>query len=134
MNEITHSHEEQVKAFLTSDEIYSIEKLLHRKPNEFELNMFAAMWSEHISYKSSIKWIEELPVKGKDIRIPAKEENAGVIDIDDKLSCVIKMESHNHPTAVNPGEAAVGVGNIIRDLISMGARPVAQLNILRFGD
>lgn len=125
---------ENLKSFLTADERYSIEKLLNRKPDEFELNMFAAMWSEHISYKSSVKWIEDLPVKGEHVRIPAREENAGVIDLDDELACVIKMESHNHPTAMNPEEAAVGVGNILRDLISMGARPAALLNILRYGD
>lgn len=134
MAESNKDLKEQVKAFLTADEMYSIEKLLNRKPNDFELNMFAAMWSEHISYKSSVKWIEELPSKGASVRVPAREENAGAIDLDEELACVIKMESHNHPTAMNYGEAAVGVGNILRDLISMGARPVAQLNILRFGD
>ena len=127
-------HQQQISAFLTADEMYSIEKLLGRKPNDFELNMFAAMWSEHISYKSSVRWIEDLPVKGRNILVQAGDENAGIIDIDGDLACVIKMESHNHPTAVNPGEAAVGVGNIHRDLVAMGARPVAQLNILRFGD
>ncbi|MDF1570191.1 MAG: phosphoribosylformylglycinamidine synthase subunit PurL [Bacteroidales bacterium] len=127
-------HQQQISAFLTSDERYSIDTLLGRKPNDFELNMFAAMWSEHISYKSSVRWIEDLPVKGPNILVQAGDENAGVIDIDGDLACVIKMESHNHPTAVNPGEAAVGVGNIHRDLVAMGARPVAQLNILRFGD
>lgn len=127
-------HQQQIKAFLTADELYSIDKLLGRKPNDIELNMFAAMWSEHISYKSSVRWIEDLPVQGKNVLVPAGEENAGIIDIDGELACVIKMESHNHPTAVNPGEAAVGVGNVHRDLVAMGARPVAQLNILRFGD
>jgi len=127
-------HKEQAQAFLTADEVYSIEKLLSRKPTEFELNMFAAMWSEHISYKSSIKWIEDLPVKGDLVRVPAGEENAGIIDLDEDLALVVKMESHNHPMVVNYGEAAVGVGNILRDLISMGAKPVAQLNILRFGE
>ncbi len=134
MAERKNGLKEQVKAFLTADEVYSIETLLNRKPNDFELNMFAAMWSEHISYKSSVKWIEELPAKGASVLVPAGEENAGAIDLDEELACVIKMESHNHPTAMNYGEAAVGVGNILRDLISMGARPVAQLNILRFGD
>lgn len=128
------SHKEQVNAFLTSDELYSINQLLGRKPNNFELNMFAAMWSEHISYKSSIKWIGELPVSGVNVLVPAQKENAGVIDLDEKLACVVKMESHNHPTAIDPNEAAVGVGNIFRDIIAMGARPVAQLNILRFGN
>jgi phosphoribosylformylglycinamidine synthase len=127
-------HQQQIKAFLTADELYSIDRLLGRKPNDFELNMFAAMWSEHISYKSSARWIEDLPVKGRQVLVRAGDENAGIIEIDDEVACVIKMESHNHPTAVNPGEAAVGVGNILRDLVAMGARPVAQLNILRFGD
>jgi phosphoribosylformylglycinamidine synthase len=127
-------HQQQIKAFLTADELYSIDRLLGRKPNDFELNMFAAMWSEHISYKSSARWIEDLPVSGSKVLVRAGEENAGIIEIDGELACVIKMESHNHPTAVNPGEAAVGVGNILRDIVAMGARPVAQLNILRFGD
>ncbi len=126
-------HSDSIKAFLTSDELHSIEKLLDRTANPFELNMFAAMWSEHISYKSSIKWIEEMPIKGEKVHIAAREENAGVIDLGNNLACVIKMESHNHPTAMNPGEAAVGVGNVFRDLIAMGARPVAHLNILRYG-
>ena len=134
MKATKETRKEQVKSFLTADELYSIEKLLGRKPNEFELNMFAAMWSEHISYKSSAKWLDELPVKGDGIIVPARKENAGIIGLDDDLACVIKMESHNHPTAVNPGEAAVGVGNVFRDLICMGAQPVAQLNILRFGN
>jgi len=134
MKNRNHDHSEEVKAFLTSDELYSIERLLGRKANQFELNMFVAMWSEHISYKSSAKWIEELPVNGETVRVKAREENAGIIDLDNDLACVIKMESHNHPTAVNAGEAAVGVGNVYRDLIAMGAKPVGQLNILRFGD
>jgi phosphoribosylformylglycinamidine synthase subunit PurL len=126
-------HSDSIKAFLTSDELHSIEKLLGRTASSFELNMFAAMWSEHISYKSSIKWIEEMPVDGNRVHIAAGEENAGVIDLGNGLACVIKMESHNHPTAMNPGEAAVGVGNVFRDIIAMGARPVAHLNILRYG-
>lgn len=120
--------------YLTADELYSIEKLLNRKPTDFELHMFAAMWSEHISYKSSTKWVEELPVKGERVIVQARDENAGVIELDDEFACVVKMESHNHPTAVNSLEAGVGVGNVYRDLMSMGAMPVAQLNILRFGD
>jgi phosphoribosylformylglycinamidine synthase len=108
--------------------------MLGREPNPFELNMFAAMWSEHISYKSSIKWIEEIPVEGKDVYVRAGEENAGVIHINDELACVVKMESHNHPIAVDPRQGAVGVGNVNRDLITMGAEPVGQLNILRFGN
>ena len=125
---------ERALSYLTQDEVYSIESMLGREPNPFELNMFAAMWSEHISYKSSVKWLEEMPVGGKDVIVPAGEENAGVIHINDELACVIKMESHNHPIAVDPRQGAVGVGNVNRDLITMGAEPVGQLNILRFGD
>jgi len=125
---------ERALSYLTSDEVYSIESMLGREPNPFELNMFAAMWSEHISYKSSIKWLEEMPLEGKGVRVKAGEENAGVIHLNDELACVVKMESHNHPIAVDPRQGAVGVGNVNRDLITMGAEPVGQLNILRFGD
>lgn len=125
---------ERALSYLTQDEVYSIESMLGREPNPFELNMFAAMWSEHISYKSSIKWLEEMPREGKDVYVRAGEENAGVIHLNDELACVVKMESHNHPIAVDPRQGAVGVGNVNRDLITMGAEPVGQLNILRFGD
>jgi len=125
---------ERALSYLTPDEVYSIESMLGREPNPFEMNMFAAMWSEHISYKSSIKWLEELPVTGKGVEVAAREENAGVISINDELSCVIKIESHNHPVAVDPRQGAVGVGNLYRDLITMGAEPVGQLNILRLGN
>ncbi len=130
----TDQLKERAVSYLTQDEIYSIESMLGREPNPFEMNMFAAMWSEHISYKSSIKWLEEMPVEGKDVYVPAGAENAGVIHINDELACVIKMESHNHPIAVDPRQGAVGVGNMNRDLIVMGAEPVGQLNILRFGN
>ncbi|MDF1573994.1 MAG: phosphoribosylformylglycinamidine synthase subunit PurL [Bacteroidales bacterium] len=125
---------ERALSYLTQDELYSIESMLGREPTPFELNMFATMWSEHISYKSSVKWLEEMPVKGEDVYVPAGEENAGVIHINDELACVVKIESHNHPIAVDPRQGAVGVGNINRDLITMGAEPVGQLNILRFGN
>ncbi len=134
MKERKRELKEQAEAFLTADEQYSIVQLLKREPTIFELNMFAAMWSEHISYKSSVKWIEKFFTSGKHILVPAGKENAGIIELDEELACVVKMESHNHPTAVNPGEAAVGVGNVFRDIICMGARPVALLNILRFGN
>jgi phosphoribosylformylglycinamidine synthase II len=124
---------ERALSYLTQDEAYSIGKMLKREPNAFELNMFAAMWSEHISYKSSVKWLEGMPVKGDRVFIAAGEENAGAILIDDQLACVVKMESHNHPIAVDPRQGAVGVGNVIRDLITMGSEPVGLLNILRFG-
>jgi len=125
---------ERALSYLTQDELYSIESMLGREPTSFELNMFAAMWSEHISYKSSTKWLEEMPVEGDDVFVPAGDENAGVIHINDELACVVKMESHNHPIAVDPRQGAVGVGNVNRDLITMGAEPVGLLNILRFGN
>jgi phosphoribosylformylglycinamidine synthase len=125
---------ERALSFLTKDELYSIESMLGREPTPFELNMFAAMWSEHISYKSSTKWLEDMPVEGDDVMVPAGDENAGVIHINDELACVIKMESHNHPIAVDPRQGAVGVGNVNRDLLAMGAEPIGLLNILRFGN
>jgi len=125
---------ERALSYLTQDEVYSIESMLGREPNPFEMNMFAAMWSEHISYKSSTKWLEGMPVEGEEVYVEAGKENAGVIHINDELACVIKMESHNHPIAVDPRQGAVGVGNVNRDLITMGAEPVGQLNILRFGN
>ncbi len=121
-------------SYLTQDELYSIESMLGREPNPFELNMFAAMWSEHISYKSSIKWLDDIPREGKEVYVRAGDENAGAIHINEELVCVIKMESHNHPIAVDPRQGAVGVGNLNRDLITMGAKPIGQLNILRFGN
>ncbi|MBN1132420.1 MAG: phosphoribosylformylglycinamidine synthase subunit PurL [Bacteroidales bacterium] len=134
MNQSDLHLRDRAMSYLTKDELYSIEKMLGRTPNPFELNMFAAMWSEHISYKSSIKWIEELPVNGNEVYIRAGEENAGAIDLGDNLACVVKIESHNHPIAVDPTQGAVCVGNINRDLIAMGAEPVGHFNILRFGE
>ena len=134
MNPSESQLKERALSYLTKDEEYSIGKMLGRDPSPFELNMFAAMWSEHISYKSSIKWLEEIPLEGKSVQVKAGEENAGVIHINDELACVIKMESHNHPIAVDPRQGAVGVGNVNRDLITMGAEPLGLLNILRFGD
>ena len=103
MNQNEQSLRERALSYLTQDEVYSIGSMLGREPNAFELNMFAAMWSEHISYKSSIKWLEEMPVQGEGVEIRAGEENAGVVRINDELSCVIKMESHNHPLQWIPG-------------------------------
>ena len=125
---------DRARSYLTQDELYSIESMLGREPNPFEMNMFAAMWSEHISYKSSIKWLDEIPLEGHEVYVKAGDENAGVIHINEELACVVKMESHNHPIAVDPRQGAVGVGNLNRDLIAMGAHPVGQLNILRFGE
>ncbi|MED5517964.1 MAG: phosphoribosylformylglycinamidine synthase subunit PurL, partial [Pseudomonadota bacterium] len=118
---------------LSTDEYDRILKILGRAPNLTELGIFSAMWSEHCSYKSSKKWLKTLPVSGACV-IQGPGENAGVIDIGDGLAAVFKIESHNHPSFIEPYQgAATGVGGILRDVFTMGARPVANLNALRFG-
>ncbi|PIE83808.1 MAG: phosphoribosylformylglycinamidine synthase II [Bacteroidia bacterium] len=108
--------------------------LLGREPNFTELSIFSVMWSEHASYKNSIRWIKTLPREGEALLVGAGEENAGLVDVGDGWGCAFKIESHNHPCAVEPYQgAATGVGGINRDIFTMGARPVAQLNSLRFG-
>ncbi|MDR0692832.1 MAG: phosphoribosylformylglycinamidine synthase subunit PurL [Prevotellaceae bacterium] len=120
---------------LLPEEFDKIKEILGRLPNFTELSIFSAMWSEHASYKNSIKWLKTLPKKGKHILAEAGEENAGLVDIGDGLACAFKIESHNHPCAVEPVQgAATGVGGINRDIFTMGARPIAQLNSLRFGN
>jgi len=120
---------------LRPEEFAKIKEILGRTPNYTELSIYSVMWSEHASYKNSIKWLKTLPRKGKQIMVEAGEENAGMVDIGDGLACVFKIESHNHPSAIEPYQgAATGVGGINRDIFTMGARPVAQLNSLRFGD
>ncbi len=120
---------------LLPDEFEMIKKILGRTPNYTELSIFSVMWSEHASYKNSIKWLKTLPRKGDAILAEAGTENAGLVDLGDGLACAFKIESHNHPCAVEPYQgAATGVGGINRDIFTMGARPVAQLNSLRFGD
>ena len=120
---------------LTLEEFVKIKEILGRTPNFTELNIFSVMWSEHASYKNSIKWLKTLPREGSQILVKAGEENAGMVDIGGDLACVFKIESHNHPSAVEPYQgAATGVGGINRDIFTMGARPVAQLNSLRFGN
>ncbi len=120
---------------LNAEEFEVIQKHLGRMPNYTELSIFSVMWSEHASYKNSIKWIKTLPREGKAIMVAAGEENAGLVDIGGGLACSFKMESHNHPSAVEPFQgAATGVGGINRDIFTMGARPIAQLNSLRFGN
>ncbi len=105
-----------------------------RTPNYTEISIFSVMWSEHCSYKNSIKWLKTLPRKGERVLVEAGEENAGLVSIGDGLSCCFKIESHNHPSALEPFQgAATGVGGINRDIFTMGARPIAQLNSLRFG-
>src|SRR5436853_6210025 len=117
-----------------SDEEYSrILKALGREPNLVELGIFSVMWSEHCSYKSSRLHLRKLPTTGPQV-IQGPGENAGVVDIGDGLAAIFKMESHNHPSYIEPYQgAATGVGGILRDVFTMGARPVANLNALRFG-
>lgn len=112
-----------------------VEYLGGREPNYTELSIYSVMWSEHASYKNSIRWIKTLPREGAHLLVGAGEENAGVVDVGEGWGCAFKIESHNHPCAVEPYQgAATGVGGINRDIFTMGARPVAQLNSLRFGD
>ncbi|HQP03442.1 MAG TPA: phosphoribosylformylglycinamidine synthase subunit PurL [Bacteroidales bacterium] len=112
-----------------------IQKYLNRIPNYTELSIYSVMWSEHASYKNSIKWLKTLPRDGGCLLTGAGEENAGLVDIGNNLACAFKIESHNHPCAVEPYQgAATGVGGINRDIFTMGARPIAQLNSLRFGN
>ena len=119
---------------LTEDEFELIKKKLGRTPNFNELCAFSGMWSEHCSYKNSIKWLKTLPREGAKMLVKAGEENAGLMDIGDGYGVVFKIESHNHPSAIEPFQgAATGVGGIHRDIFTMGARPIAALNSLRFG-
>ena len=118
---------------LSADEFALICQRLGRTPNLTELGIFSAMWSEHCSYKSSRRWLKTLPTTGKQV-IHGPGENAGVVDIGDGMAAVFKIESHNHPSFIEPYQgAATGVGGILRDVFTMGARPVALLNALRFG-
>ncbi|MCH8556348.1 MAG: phosphoribosylformylglycinamidine synthase subunit PurL [Balneolia bacterium] len=119
---------------LTADEFDKIKAYLGRVPTFTELGVYSVMWSEHCSYKNSIKVLKTLPNKGPQLLVGAGEENAGLVDIGDGLACAFKIESHNHPSAVEPYQgAATGVGGIHRDIFTMGARPIAALNSLRFG-
>jgi phosphoribosylformylglycinamidine synthase subunit PurL len=119
---------------LTPDEFERVKKILGREPNFTELGIFSVMWSEHCSYKNSRKELRKFPTTGPNILVKAGEENAGVVDIGDGWAIAFKMESHNHPSAIEPFQgAATGVGGIIRDIFTMGARPEFCLNSLRFG-
>jgi len=119
---------------LTSEEFERIKKILGREPNFTELGIFSVMWSEHCSYKNSRKELKKFPIAAPNILVKAGEENAGVVDIGDGWAIAFKMESHNHPSAIEPFQgAATGVGGIIRDIFTMGARPEFCLNSLRFG-
>ncbi|MEM8917022.1 MAG: AIR synthase related protein, partial [Pseudomonadota bacterium] len=119
---------------LTPDEYAQVLEFLGRTPSFTELGIISVMWSEHCSYKSSRRWLKTLPTEGPQV-ICGPGENAGVIDIGDGDAAIFKMESHNHPSFIEPYQgAATGVGGILRDVFTMGARPVANMNALRFGD
>lgn len=127
--------EQAVELGLLPEEFEKIKEILGRTPNFNELSIYSVMWSEHCSYKNSIQLLKTLPKKGPAMLAEAGEENAGLVDIGDGLACCFKIESHNHPSAIEPYQgAATGVGGINRDIFSMGARPIAQLNSLRFGN
>ena len=120
---------------LLPEEYEKIQMILGRNPNFTELSIYAVMWSEHASYKNSIKWLKTLPMEGEQLMAEAGAENAGLVDLGNGYGCAFKIESHNHPSAIEPYQgAATGVGGINRDIFTVGARPVAQLNSLRFGD
>lgn len=120
---------------LLPEEFEQIKEILGRTPNFTEMSVYSVMWSEHCSYKNSIVWLKKLPKDGPQMLVKAGEENAGLVDIGDGMGCAFKIESHNHPSALEPYQgAATGVGGINRDIFTMGARPIAQLNSLRFGE
>ncbi|MBI1492386.1 phosphoribosylformylglycinamidine synthase subunit PurL [Halocynthiibacter styelae] len=118
----------------TPDEYAEVKNILGREPNYTEMGIFSAMWNEHCSYKSSKKWLRTLPTEGPQV-ICGPGENAGIVDIGDGQAVVFKMESHNHPSYIEPYQgAATGVGGILRDVFTMGARPIASMNALSFGE
>lgn len=133
--DVTVTEETAKELGLLPEEFEKIKKVLGCTPNFTELSIYSVMWSEHCSYKNSIKLLKTLPREGKALLAKAGEENAGLVDIGNGLACAFKIESHNHPSAIEPYQgAATGVGGINRDIFTMGARPIAQLNSLRFGD
>ncbi len=120
---------------LLPEEFQKVKEFLGRIPNFTELSIYSVMWSEHCSYKNSIVWLKTLPKDGPQMLVKAGAENAGLVSIGGGLACAFKIESHNHPSAIEPYQgAATGVGGINRDIFTMGARPIAQLNSLRFGN
>ena len=135
MSEPLATLEQAIQLGLLEAEFEKIKTILGRTPNFTELSIYSVMWSEHCSYKNSITLLKTLPRKGAKMLVEAGEENAGLIDIGDGLACAFKIESHNHPSAIEPYQgAATGVGGIHRDIFTMGARPVCSLNSLRFGN
>src|SRR5262252_2427423 len=134
MNEPAITPELVQKHNLTPEEYDKVKAILGREPTYTELGIFSVMWSEHCSYKNSRPLLRTFPTKSSRILVGAGEENAGIIDIGDGLAIAFKIESHNHPSAVEPFQgAATGVGGIIRDIFTMGARPICSVNSLRFG-
>ena len=126
--------EQAIELGLREDEFETIKEVIGRTPNFTETAIYSVMWSEHCSYKNSIYWLKKLPKDGPHMLVKAGEENAGLVDIGDGLGCVFKIESHNHPSALEPYQgAATGVGGILRDVFTMGARPIALLNSIHFG-
>ena len=135
MDQSLPTYETAKKLGLLEEEFEKIKSILGRTPNFTELSIFSVMWSEHCSYKNSIVWLKTLPKSSPRMLAEAGEENAGLVDIGNGLACSFKIESHNHPSAIEPYQgAATGVGGINRDIFTMGARPIAQLNSLRFGN
>src|SRR3954471_11127499 len=135
MQEPTITPELVAKHGLTPDEYAKIKEILGREPSYTELGIFSVMWSEHCSYKNTRPLLKTFPTKSPKILVGAGEENAGIIDIGDGIAIAFKIESHNHPSAVEPFQgAATGVGGIVRDIFTMGARPVCAVNSLRFGE
>lgn len=127
--------EQAVELGLRPEEFEMIKQVLGRTPNFTETSVYSVMWSEHCSYKNSIFWLKQLPKDGPHMLVKAGEENAGLVDLGEGIGCAFKIESHNHPSALEPYQgAATGVGGINRDIFTMGARPIAQLNSLRFGE
>src|ERR1700710_1909278 len=119
---------------LSSEEYGRVLDIMGRTPSFTELGVFSVMWSEHCSYKSSRAWLRQLPTKAPWV-VHGPGENAGVVDIGEGLAAIFKMESHNHPSFIEPYQgAATGVGGIMRDVFTMGARPIAMMNALRFGE
>ena len=131
----TANIDQAIELGLKKEEFHHICEVLGRTPNFTELSIYSVMWSEHCSYKNSIFWLKKLPKDGPHMLVKAGEENAGLVDIGDGLACAFKIESHNHPSALEPYQgAATGVGGINRHIFTMGARPIAQMNSLRFGE
>src|SRR5881296_3023558 len=134
MTELTITPDLVAEHNLTPDEYATLKSILGREPGYTELGIFSVMWSEHCSYKNTKPLLKTFPTKSPKILVGAGEENAGIIDIGDGIAIAFKIESHNHPSAVEPFQGATtGVGGIVRDIFTMGARPVCAVNSLRFG-